>query len=315
MQYAREVIHPVSPQDVSTMALLRTLVAPMKGKLQGISAREPFNALMEQVVAPAGVTFATDTVGPVGGVWVRPARSQATEAILHLHGGWFSWGTAHAFRNLVGHIAARSGTQIFIPDYRLAPEHPFPAALHDVQAAYRGLEMQGVRRIAVTGDSAGGNLALVLLGLLNERHAPGGVRPAGAVVLSPVTDLTLSGRSYETRADADPYFVRAQVSTLVQAYLGDADPQDPRASPLFATRLAALPPLRVHVGDDEVLLDDSRRFVERAVAAGADAQLHVWLGMPHGFSNAVGKLEAAAQALDAAAAFLGERLASEQADR
>jgi len=119
--------------------------------------------------------------------------------------------------------------------------------------------------------------------------------------------LTLSSATYETRAEADPYFTRPQVAELVRAYLGSADPKDPLASPLYA-RLSGLPPVRIHVGDDEVLLDDSRRYIERAVAAGVDARLDVWMGMAHGFAGSVGKLKASAQALDTIGMFLTEKL-------
>jgi epsilon-lactone hydrolase len=135
----------------------------------------------------------------------------------------------------------------------------------------------------------------------------GTVLPAAAVALSPVTDLTLSGASIETRAEADPYFTRAQVEGLVRAYLGDANPADPLASPLLGD-LRGLPPMRLYLGDDEILLEDSRRYVARAVEAGVDAKLDVWLGMPHGFVGSVGNLSAANNALDAAGSFLSERL-------
>jgi len=125
--------------------------------------------------------------------------------------------------------------------------------------------------------------------------------------MSPVTDLTLSGATYETRADADFFFTRPQVAQLVHSYLGSADAKDPLASPLFG-QLAEMPPVRIHVGDDEVLLDDSRRYAERAVTASVDARCDVWMGMPHGFPMNIGKLKAAAQALDAIGAFLTERL-------
>ena len=129
----------------------------------------------------------------------------------------------------------------------------------------------------------------------------------GVAALSPVTDLTLSGASYTTRADADPFFTRPQISELVSAYLGNADPKHPSASPLFAP-LKNLPPIRIHVGDAEVLLEDSRRFVERAIAAGVDASLEIWMGMPHGFAGEVGSLKAANKALDSIGAFLREKL-------
>lgn len=127
------------------------------------------------------------------------------------------------------------------------------------------------------------------------------------VALSPVTDLALTGASWETRAAADPYFVRSQAAELVGSYLGGHDPADPLASPLYG-KLAGLPPIRVHVGNDEVLLDDSLRYVERAVASGVDGRVDVWEGMPHGFVSGIGTLAAANQALDEIGRFLADRL-------
>jgi len=160
----------------------------------------------------------------------------------------------------------------------------------------------------LTGDSAGGNLTLVLLFIATSQAGSGGIAPAGAAVLSPVTDLALTGETFETRAEADPYFTRSQAAGLVRSYLGETDPKNPLASPLYGN-LTGLPAIRVHVGDDEVLLDDSCRYVERAVATGVDATLDVWMGMAHGFTNAVGRMHAADQTLDAIGAFLRERLA------
>jgi acetyl esterase/lipase len=300
-------IHPVSPEDSVALAALRSAAAAMKGKLEGVAARGPFNGIMEHVAPPDGVSFETETVGGISGWWAKPERARKSAAILHLHGGWFNWGTASAFRNFVGHIAIAAGADAFIPDYRLAPEHPFPAAVKDAEACYRGLVDLGIKRIALTGDSAGGNLALVLLSIATVGGSAG-IAPVGAVVLSPMTDLALTGESFETRAGADPYFVRSQAAGLVRSYLGESDPKNPLASPLYGD-LAGLPPVRVHVGDDEVLLDDSRRYVERAVAASVDAKLDVWMGMPHVFVSGVGNLNAATEALRAIGEFLNERLA------
>lgn len=299
--------HPLDPEDGAITAATRAMASSMKGKMRGIEAREPFDAMMERVPPRDDVTFEADTVGGIPGLWVHPAHRRSGEAILHLHAGWFNLGTAKAFRHLVGHIAARAGASAFIPDYRLAPEHLFPAAVDDVLASYRGLEERGVHRIAVTGDSAGGNLALVLAARVSADAIPAKSALVGVAALSPVTDLTLSGETYVTRADAEPYFTLPQVADLVHAYLGSADPKLPLASPLHA-QLSGLPPVRIHVGDDEVLLDDSRRYVERAIAAGTDARLDVWMGMPHGFAGSIGTLKASAQALDAIGAFLAEKL-------
>jgi epsilon-lactone hydrolase len=301
------VIHPLDPEDAVITAAMRAMVSSNKGVPAGIEARGQFDALMESVLPPDDVTFEADTLGGVPGLWVHPANWRSDEAIVHMHGGWFNFGSAKAYRHLVGHIAARAGARAFIPDYRLAPEHPFPAAVDDVLACYSGLYERGILRIAVTGDSAGGNLALVLASRVVGKVVSTNATLVGVVALSPVTDLTLSGATYDTRADADPYFTRPQVAELVRSYLGSADPKHPLASPLCA-QLSGLPPVRIHVGDDEVLLDDSRRYVERAVAAGVDARLDVWMGMPHGFPVSVGKLKAAAQALDAIGMLLVEQL-------
>ena len=302
-------IHPVSQSDSAVAAGLRSAVAPMKGKVQGIAGRAPFDEIMERTAVPDGVTFEAATIGGIPGWWVKPANARKGAAILHAHGGWFNLGTAHAYRNFVGHIALNAGVDAFVPEYRLAPEHPFPAAVRDMEACYRGLVRNGVTKIAVTGDSAGGNLALVLLSIASARDFRGGVAPVGALAFSPVTDLTLTGKSYDTRAEADPFFIRSQIAGLVASYLGETDPKNPLASPLCGD-LSGLPPIRVHVGDDEVLLDDSRRYVERAVAGGVDAKLDVWMGMPHGFVANVGVFNAATESLKESGAFLRERLES-----
>jgi monoterpene epsilon-lactone hydrolase len=259
--------HRISAGDKTAMSAMRVIVEPNKGRLQGTAARVPFDAIMERVAAPAGVTYEAGTVGGASGWWCRPEGAHTKQAILHLHSGWFNWGSAQAFRNLVGHIAARPGVEAFVPDYRLAPEHPFPAAIEDARGCYLGLIEQGFSTVAITGDSAGGNLALGLLHFAAAQRAWGGALPVAAVALSPVTDLALTGASWEIRAAADPYFLRSQVAELVRSYLGGHDPADPLASLLYG-KLAGLPPIRVHVGDDEVLLDDSLHYVERAVAAG-----------------------------------------------
>jgi acetyl esterase/lipase len=262
---------------------------------------------MEHVAAPAGVTFETDTVGGITGVWARLGQPRMGTAIMHAHGGWFNLGSAHAYRNFVGQIASSAGVDAFIPDYRLAPEHPFPAAVTDVQACYRGLVAKGFTKIAITGDSAGGALALVLLAITSAQDSAGDVAPLGAVAISPVTDLALTGETYRTRAEADPFFTKSQVAGLVAAYLGKTDPKNPLASPLYGD-LRGLPPIRVYVGDDELLLDDSRRYVERAVAAGVDAELGVWMGMPHGFVAYTREFDAARQAMKAIGTFISERI-------
>lgn len=298
-------VHPLDDEDSVVVDAMRMAAGATKGKAEGTAARVPFNELLERVAIPEGVRFEVDRIGGIPGWWAKPPGTRDGRAFLHFHGGWFHWGSAQAFRNLVGQIALRAGLAGFVPDYRLAPEHPFPAAVQDVEDCYRGMMERGIDRIAVSGDSAGGNLALVLLAIVQMFES--WTRPVCGVVLSPVTDLTLTGESFESRAVADPYFTKPQVTRFAASYLGNADPKNPLASPLYGN-LEGLPPIRVHVGDDEVLLDDSLRYVKRAVAAGVDAKVDVWRGMPHGFVIGVGKLKAAAESLDAIGVFLAEKL-------
>jgi epsilon-lactone hydrolase len=173
----------------------------------------------------------------------------------------------------------------------------------DALACYHGIARAGVRRIALTGDSAGGNLALALASRVTRETTSTSATIVGAAVFSPITDLALSGAAFETRADADPLFTRPQVADLVQSYLRGADARHPLASPLLS-QFSGMPATRIHVGDDEVLLDDSLRYVERAAAAGVDVRADVWMGMSHGFPGSIGKLKAAGEALDAIGVFI-----------
>ena len=143
-------IHPLDPEDAAITAAMRAMVSSSKGARPGIEARGQFDALMESVLPRDDVTFEADTVGGIPGLWVHPLNWRSDEAIVHLHGGWFNFGSSKAYRHLVGHIAARAGTRAFIPDYRLAPEHSFPAATDDALACYLALAPRGVHRIALT---------------------------------------------------------------------------------------------------------------------------------------------------------------------
>jgi acetyl esterase/lipase len=216
---------------------------------------------------------------PARTVTVREAR-RGTE-VLFLHGGAYSVGS---FRNY-GHFTWRLGkaarARVLALDYRMAPEHPYPAALNDALAGYCWLLDQGAKpdRILLAGDSAGGGLTLALLLKLRDEGVP---LPAGAVALSPWTDLATTGASLHTKADTDPMLVASEIPHHAAMYLGGADPRDPYASPLYGDP-RGLPPTLIQAGGDEVLLDDGVRMAEKMQAAGCDVELQVWPRMPHVF--------------------------------
>jgi len=298
-----EVRHSLSEKDREAVAAMRKEVAPFKGKMSEPSARPPFDEVMEHTPDARGVTYEKRAVGGVPGISCTPQGARPGAKILYLHGGAYVLGSANAYRHFAGQIAARAKAAVFVADYRLAPEHRFPAALDDARAAYRGLVEGGARKIAIVGDSAGGGLALALLSIVQSES----VAPVAAVVMSPWTDLALTGGSLEDRADDDPLLTKEMLSKTAASYLDGHDPRDPLASPLYGA-LAGRPPIQLHVGASEVLLDDTRRYAERARAAGAEAVAHLWEGMTHVFPSSVGTLEAAEKALSLMATFLDERL-------
>ncbi len=300
-------IQPLSPEDAPTVAAMRQAASAHKGEPLGPEARPMFDAMFAATPAAGDVRIEAATVGGISGFWLRPANARPGARILYLHGGGYVLGSAKALTHFAGQIAARVGTEAFVPDYRLAPEHPFPAAIDDAVAAYCGLVADGAERIVVAGDSAGGGLTLALLSILAADTTEGMIRPVGAAVMSPWTDLALTGESFETRAEADPIFTRGVLQAFAGMYLQRQDATNPKASPLYAG-LDDLPPIRIDVGDNEVLLADSIRYAERARAAGVEITLSIWEGMPHVFQSSLGQFLAAEQSLNAVGAFLSNRL-------
>ncbi len=297
--------HPLSPDDAAAIAGMRQAMAAQKGKYIGPAARQSFEA-QKNGVQPAKCETVPGSVGGVSGWWCHPLDPRPEAALIYYHGGWYMLGTAESFRNQASHYAVRTRTSTFIPDYRRAPEAPFPAAYEDALAVYRGMTDKGLQKIALVGDSVGGALSLLVLAAA-AREPGERTRPLGAVAISPTTDLTLSGASMTTRAEADPIFTRDMVANFVTAYLDGADAADPRASPLYGS-LKGLAPVLIDVGDDEILLDDSVRFAERATAEGVEVILGVWAGMPHTFPGLIGKVSAATAAVEAECAFLNKLL-------
>jgi monoterpene epsilon-lactone hydrolase len=238
--------------------------------------------------------------------WLTPPGARTDAVVLYLHGGGYVIGSPRSHRHLAAAIARAAGTRALLLDYRLAPEHPFPAGLEDAVAAYQWLLAGGVApaRIVVTGDSAGGGLTMATLLALRERGLP---RPAAAVCISPWVDLTNSAASYATKAAVDPIVTLDSIALLTQAYIGTRDPKQPLVSPLYAD-LRNLPPLLIHVGSDEVLLDDALGLAARARTAGVDVTIREWPAMIHVWHWFLSMLDEAGQAIDEIGAFVQARL-------
>ncbi|MEN3298924.1 alpha/beta hydrolase [Pseudonocardia sp.] len=250
---------------------------------------------------PADATITEGTVGGVRGSWVSVPGSGPT-TILHFHAGGYLIGSPASHRDLAARIARAAGARVFLADYRLAPENPFPAAWEDGIAAYRGMLADGVdpADLVVSGDSAGGGLALATLVAARDG---GDALPAAGVLMSPWADLTLSGDSMSARESVDPLVSRAVLTGMGEGYLAGHDPADPRVSPFLAP-LGGLPPLLVQVGSSEVLEDDAVRVVDGVLAAGGDATLQVGYEMVHVFQMFADRLPEAQRAVDRAGGFV-----------
>jgi acetyl esterase/lipase len=264
---------------------------------------------LEQLVAMApplnDVQCVPVDAGGVPAEWVTAPGAREDHAILYLHGGGYCIGSINTHRALAADVSRAAAGRVLLVDYRLGPEHVFPAAVDDATAAYRFMIGGGIRpaRAAIAGDSAGGGLTVAALLALRDA---GDKLPAAGVCLSPWLDLTMSGASMDGKAALDPMVQRDRLQRLADAYLGKSDAQHPLASPLFAD-LQGLPPLLVHVGTAETLLDDSTRFAERARRADVDVTLDVWDDMIHVWHAFGSVLPEARQAIERIGAFLQRR--------
>jgi acetyl esterase/lipase len=246
-------------------------IAALRRRIDGF---KPF------IPGPAHKATATHIdAGGVPAVQVAMPQSRASHHVLYLHGGAYTFGSPSHYRDFIWRIAAAAASTVLCIDYRLAPEHPFPAALEDAVRAYGWLLRQGAEpsRIAVMGDSAGGGLVFALLLKLRD---DGLAMPGAAVAMSPWTDLTMSGNSFRRNANADPMLSAQQARHFARCYLAGADPSHPYASPVFGDP-HGLPPSLIQVGSDEILLDDATRMAERLRAAGCSVELEIWPRMPH----------------------------------
>lgn len=273
-----------------------------------LERRANLAALAGSPPAPDGVAVEAIELAGRRAERLVPAGAPADRAVIYLHGGGYCSGSIDTHRAIAGALALAAGIEVVNLDYRLAPEHPFPAALDDVLAAFDALGTSGAlgqRRLALAGDSAGGGLALAAAVALRDREA---AVPAAVVGFSPWTDLTQTSASMAALADRDPMVTKEVLDPMASAYLAGADPRAPLASPRFA-ELGGLPPLHLNVGSDETLLDDTSVLAERARAAGVEVQVRVWPEMIHVFQAFPAELvPEAAESIAAAAAFLAHHL-------
>lgn len=263
---------------------------------------------------PPGVRSEAASVGSLPGEWLRPDSPDASlrgGVVLYLHGGAYLSGSVKTHRGLAAHLAVATGAPVFVLSYRLAPEHPFPAALDDAAAAYHALREAHPRcPVALAGDSAGGGLAMALLIRLRRDSA---VLPAGAVLMSPWVDLTLAGETHRTRASVDPFFPDTSLLRgAAVAYARGHALDDALVSPVFATPadLSGLPPVLIHVGDREALLDDARQLAQRLQAAGVQATCEVHPHLWHVWQAFAARVPEANRSVRELGLFLARRLSA-----
>jgi acetyl esterase/lipase len=289
---------------------LRTVIDALRARPEADSIEEK-RANMEAFATvarpPEGTTATPVDAGGVPAEWVTLPSADPTRVVLYLHGGGYTSGSPNTHRRFVALLGRACGARVLNIDYRLAPEHPHPAAVEDAVAAYRWLVGQGADpdHIALAGDSAGGGLAAAALVALRDAGDP---LPAAAALISPWVDLELTGASMTTRAAVDPMCSAESLKPSADMYLAGQDARTPLASPVYAD-LSGLPALLIHVGDAEVLLDDAVRLAANARAARVEVTLHVVPEMIHVWHVFAGLLPEAETALDDLAAWLRARLA------
>jgi len=284
----------------------RELVAGPRGTLAETRAHaEEFFSKFQ--VSPELKVQAAE-IGGVPGDWLTMPEAEPARVVLYIHGGAFIMGSVRGYRALTARLAKATRARTFVVEYRLAPEHPFPAAIEDATAAYAGLLKQGIAptSMVIAGDSAGGNLTMATLLSLRDSGVP---LPAGGVCISPWVDLECIGGTMTTNADVDP--LCTQESMLLEAglYLGGHNARGPLASPIHAD-LKGLPPLLIQVGSEETLLDDSNRLAARAKKAGVPVTYEIFEGMPHVWHVFAEYLPEAQEAIEAIGAFVDARMGS-----
>lgn len=256
---------------------------------------------------PEGTSVVELMIDGVPAERMTPPGADTGKALLYLHGGGYCQGSPASHRGLAARLAAETGVQVLVPHYRLAPEHPFPAAIDDALKAYRHLLAEGIApaHIAIAGDSAGGGLTLALALALRQSSLP---RPGCLFAISPWVNLTQTGVAYEAVGGLDPMLTKDVLDEFADAYLGTTSPLEPLASPALGD-LTGLPPLLIHAGGMEVLASDAALLAERAGLAGVDVRLEIWPEMIHVWHAFFTQLAAGRAAISAGAAWMKERLA------
>lgn len=269
--------------------------------------RAGFRAQMAQMIVPTDICTTATTLGGRPALLVEPVDGPRAGTILYFHGGAYVFGSPETALSVTGNLVDRTGFRALSLDYRLAPEHPFPAAIDDALSAYRALLDSGEdpAAIAFAGDSAGGGLTVTTCLAARDAGLP---LPAAIVAFSPGLDATRTGESMDAKAGIDPFFTRESLGHTGAMYLAGEDPHQHLLSPAVLADLTGFPPVLLQAGTNEVLLDDSTRLAARARAAGVDVILDITADVPHVFQSFTGVLDEADQALDRAALFLTQHI-------
>lgn len=272
--------------------------------------RKAADAVLDAFGMPEGAEAEETTLAGRAADRVRPLSGRTGQILLYFHGGGYVLGSPRSHRHMTALIALKVGCEVVVPDYRLAPENPFPAAVEDGLAAYQALLEEGhdPATLFMGGDSAGGGLTLAVLQQAKTLGLP---LPAAACLISPWTDLTGKSETYKTKAEADPMIDVDGIMDMASQYLGKAQADDPLASPHFAN-FAGLPPLFIQVGEDEILLDDSRQLAKRAEAQGVEVTLDIWPEMIHVWHSFYPMLPEGVKAIEDIAAFMRGKGAAER---
>ena len=290
-------------------ALIHLLTArPILADATVADRRQGFDMLAAKFPLAPDVRRTPVDVAGVPAAWIDTPGADAGRVVLYLHGGGYVIGSINTHADLAARLSRAAAARVLLLDYRLAPEHPYPAAVEDAIAAYRWVLRQGIApsRLVVAGDSAGGGLTVATLVALRDAGEP---RPAAGVCLSPWVDLEGLGASMTTKASVDPMVQRPGLQWFADLYLGGADPRTPLAAPLYAA-LHTLPPLLVHVGTAETLLDDATRLAERAQAAGVEVTLEAWEDMIHVWHLFAALLPEGQQAIERVGAYIQQHTAA-----